>query len=256
MNNILEQISVDIILPNYNSSSYIEETLVSVINQTFKNWKLFIVDDNSDNKTKDILRKYNSNNKIKIIWLKKNKGVAFCRNLALRYSSSNYLAFIDSDDIWYQEKLSDQLIFMIKNNYKFSYTYYEIFRNTLKSIKKVIKPPEKFNFDSFIKNTSIATSTMIIKKDIVGSNKFTKTKICEDYFFKCQMLKKAKNAYCLPKITTKYRIRSNSLQSNKFRNLFWIWSINKKYNNFSFFKNVISLYHISISSIMKYGVLR
>ena len=52
MNNILEQISVDIILPNYNSSSYIEETLVSVINQTFKNWKLFIVDDNSDNKTK------------------------------------------------------------------------------------------------------------------------------------------------------------------------------------------------------------
>ena len=169
MNNILEQISVDIILPNYNSSSYIEETLVSVINQTFKNWKLFIVDDNSDNKTKDILRKYNSNNKIKIIWLKKNKGVAFCRNLALRYSSSNYLAFIDSDDIWYQEKLSDQLIFMIKNNYKFSYTYYEIFRNTLKSIKKVIKPPEKFNFDSFIKNTSIATSTMIIKKDIVGN---------------------------------------------------------------------------------------
>ena len=87
MNNILEQISVDIILPNYNSSSYIEETLVSVINQTFKNWKLFIVDDNSDNKTKDILKKYNSNNKIKIIWLKKNKGVAFCRNLALRYSS-------------------------------------------------------------------------------------------------------------------------------------------------------------------------
>ena len=64
MNNILEQISVDIILPNYNSSSYIEETLVSVINQTFKNWKLFIVDDNSDNKTKDILRKYNANNKI------------------------------------------------------------------------------------------------------------------------------------------------------------------------------------------------
>ena len=57
MNNILEQISVDIILPNYNSSSYIEETLVSVINQRFKNWKLFIVDDNSDNKTKDILIK-------------------------------------------------------------------------------------------------------------------------------------------------------------------------------------------------------
>ena len=186
MNDVLSQTSVDIILPNYNSSPHIKETLTSINNQSFKNWRLILVDDNSDNKTQEVLKKYNLNSKIKIIWLKKNKGVAFCRNLALRYSFSDYLAFIDSDDIWYQEKLSDQLKFMIQNNYKFSYTYYETFKNISKSIK-IIRLPEKFNFDSFIKNTSIATSTMIIKKDIIGNVKFTKTKICEDYFFKCQI---------------------------------------------------------------------
>ena len=255
MNDVLGKTSVDIILPNYNSFPYIEETLISINNQSFKNWKLILVDDNSDNKTKEVLKKLNSNSKVKIIWLKKNKGVAFCRNLALRYCSSDYLAFIDSDDIWYQEKLTEQIKFMVKNNYEFSYSYYETFKNISKSIKK-IKTPEKFDFDTFIKNTSIATSTMIIKRDVIGNTKFTKTKICEDYFFKCQILKKVKNAYCLPKIMTKYRISSESLQSNKFRNLFWIWIINKKYNKFGFFKNLISLFSISINSIIKYGILR
>ena len=95
MNDVLSQTSVDIILPNYNSSPHIEETLTSINNQSFKNWRLILVDDNSDNKTQEVLKKYNLNSKIKIIWLKKNKGVAFCRNLALRYSFSDYLAFID-----------------------------------------------------------------------------------------------------------------------------------------------------------------
>ena len=71
MSNILNQISVDIILPNYNSSIYIEETLNSIIGQSFKNWKLLIVDDNSNDETKNIIKRYVLNKKIKIIWLKK-----------------------------------------------------------------------------------------------------------------------------------------------------------------------------------------
>ena len=73
MSNILNQISVDIILPNYNSSIYIEKTLNSIIGQSFKNWKLLIVDDNSNDEAKNIIKRYVLNNKIKIIWLKRNK---------------------------------------------------------------------------------------------------------------------------------------------------------------------------------------
>ena len=116
-----------------------------------------------------------------------------------------------------------------------------------------IKPEKYFNFEQFTKNTSIATSSMIIKRSSIGNTKFTNTKICEDYFFKCEILKKVNYAYCLEENLMKYRIRSDSLQSSKIRNLYWIWIINKKYNKMNFLKNLTSIFCISINSIKKYG---
>ena len=118
MKDILNKTNVDIILPNYNSSLYIEETLNSIINQSFKNWKLTIVDGNSNIETQKILKNYMDHPNINIIQLKKNKRAGFCRNLAIRNSNSEYIAFIDSDDIWEKEKLSKQLAFMEKNKYQ------------------------------------------------------------------------------------------------------------------------------------------
>ena len=129
-NDLLNQVSVDIVLPNYNSFPFIEETLKSIISQTFKNWKLFIVDGNSNIETQEILKKYRDHKNINVIQLKKNKLPGFCRNLVMRGSTSQYIAFIDSDDIWEKEKLSKQLSFMIKNKYQFTYTNYTTFRST------------------------------------------------------------------------------------------------------------------------------
>jgi len=241
---------VSIILPNFNSSEFILSTINSVQNQSYKNWNLIIIDDCSDVKTKTILKKFENNKKIKIVWLKKNKGTAYCRNLAIKKSNTKYLAFLDSDDIWEKNKLKLQLNFMEKNNFDFTYTYYKTFG--LKS--KKVKTPEKFNFNNFTKNTSIATSTMILKRNIIRNIKFTDTVICEDYFFKCQILKKVKNAYCFKNYLTKYRIRRNSMQSSRLRNFFWIWKINQKYNKFNFFQNLNSLFFISINSFKKYGL--
>ena len=250
----LNQIRVDIILPNYNSAPYLSETIDCIINQTFKNWKLIIIDANSNIETKKILKKYDSNPNINIIWLKKNKRAGFCRNLAIRNSKSEYIAFVDSDDIWEKEKLFKQLDFMIKNKYYFTYTNYLTFRSNNKqnNLKKVI-PEEYFTFKKFIRNTSIATSTMIINRSSIGNAKFSNTKICEDYFFKCQILKKVHYAYCFPENLTRYRIRKDSLQSNRIRNFYWIWYINKKFNKLNFFENFISLFNISISSLKRYG---
>ena len=252
-NNNLNETIVDIILPNYNSSSYLEETLNSVINQSFNNWNLKIIDDNSDKKTKDILRNYSNKKNIEIVWLKKNKGAGFCRNLALRKSKSKYIAFIDSDDIWDRDKLKKQISFMEKNNFSFTYTNYQPFKDVKKKIYlKEIKPKKQFTFSKFVKDTSIATSTMIVKKSLIGNIKFIKTKICEDYFFKCKILKKT-NANCLLENLTHYRIRKNSLQNSKIKNLYWIWYINKNYNKMNFLQNLISMLFISLNSIKKYG---
>jgi len=254
MNKILEQTSIDIILPNFNSASYVSETIESVINQTFKNWKLIIIDDCSNYETKKILKSYEKHPNINIIWLKKNKKAGFCRNLGLRNSQADYVAFIDSDDIWDKEKLSKQIAFMSKNKYHFTYTNYSTFKLKGKKINiNKVYPPKYFYFEKFIRNTSIGTSTMMIKKSSIGKSKFSNTKICEDYFFKCQVLKKVNYAYCLSENLTKYRIRDNSLQSNKARNFYWIWYINKNYNHLGFIKNLLSIICISFNSIKKYG---
>ena len=143
---------------------------------------------------------------------------------------------------------------MIKNKYYFTYTNYLTFESEgKKNNLREIKLSKYFNFEKFTKNTSIATSTMIIKKSFIENEKFTNTKICEDYFFKCQILKKVSYAHCLPESLTKYRIRKDSLQSNKIRNFYWIWYINKKFNKLNFFENFMSLINISISSLRRYG---
>jgi len=239
---------IDIILPNFNSSEYIKETVKSIIDQTFKNWKLIIVDDCSDKKTKSILKKFSKNKKIKIFWLKKNKGAGYCRNYAIKKSKSPYLAFIDSDDLWKKDKLETQLRFMENNNYLFTYTNYETFGKKI----KFISPTKEYDFKKFINDTSICTSTMIVKRSILKNIEFTNSEICEDYFFKCKILKIC-NAYCFDDFLTKYRIRNNSLQSNSLKNFYWIWKINKEYNKFNFFENFFSLLFISINSLKKYG---
>ena len=239
---------IDIILPNYNSSRYIEETIKSVVEQTFAHWNLIIVDDFSDEKTKKILKKFSKNKKIKIFWLKKNRGAGYCRNLAIKNARAPYLAFIDSDDLWKKDKLETQLRFMENNNYSFTYTSYETFGDKT----KYIDPPDEFNFEKFINDTSICTSSMIIKKSIIKDAKFLNTKICEDYFFKCKILQN-NSAYCLNDYLTKYRIRKNSLQASSLKNFYWIWKINKDFNKLSIFKNVLSLLFISLSSLKRYG---
>lgn len=254
MSKSLANVNVDIILPNYNSEKYLKETINSVINQSFKNWKLTIVDANSNLKTKKILLDFKKNKKISIIYLKKNRKAGFCRNLAIKKTRLDYIAFIDSDDIWHKKKLSEQLYFMIKNKYNFTYTNYLPFKDDIKKKNlNEIEPLKKFSYYTFTKNTSIATSSMIVKRSLVGNTKFTNTKICEDYFFKCKILKKTKYAYCLTKNLMSYRIRKNSLQSNKMRNIYWIWHINKKYNRMNLLSNIVSIFFISFNSIKKYG---
>ena len=244
-----KKIKIDIILPNFNSSDYIKDTIRSILKQTYKNWNLIIVDDCSDKKTKKILKKITKNKKIKIFWLKKNKGAAFCRNYALKKSRSPYIAFIDSDDLWKKEKLECQLRFMEQNNYQFTYTNFEAFGEK----DKLISPPLEYDYSKFIHNTSISTSTMMLKREVATLAEFTNTKICEDYFYKCKILKNT-NAYCLNDFLTKYRVRKNSLQSKNFRNIYWIWKINREYNKLNFIDNFFSIFFISLNSLKKFGL--
>ena len=119
--------TVDIILPNYNKAKYLEECINSILNQSHKAWKLYIIDDNSQDNSKKILKNFEKIDSINIYKLKKNMGPSFCRNLGIRISSSEYIAFMDSDDYWKKNKLKEQINFMTQNNYDFTFTDYTPF---------------------------------------------------------------------------------------------------------------------------------
>ena len=116
--------NIDIIMPNFNKEKYIGNAIQSVLKQSYKNWKLFIIDDNSSDNSREVILNYKKDKTIKFFFLKKNKGPSYCRNLAIKKSKSKFVAFLDSDDYWMTNKLKTQIKYMIKNKYSFTFTDY------------------------------------------------------------------------------------------------------------------------------------
>ena len=245
---------VDVILPVYNSENFVIKTINSIVNQSYNNWRIIIIDDASTDKTLLILKNFCKNfiYKKKILLIKNfiNKGQAYCRNIGLKYSKSEFVAFIDSDDLWIKKKLEKQIKFMNNFNYDFTYTDYKVCN---KNKTKTVYAPINYNYSKFILNTSIATSTMIIRNRIISNLFPIKIRRCEDYLFKCKLLTKY-NAYKYPGAYTKYILRKNSLQSSRIKVLLAVWNINKKFNKMNIMQNLFSVIFISINSLIKYGI--
>ena len=249
------KICVDVILPNYNKSKFLEEAINSVVTQTHKNWHMYIIDDHSIDDSWSIIKRFSNLNNITQIKLSKNMGPSFCRNYGMRISKSKYISFIDSDDTWENSKLEKQIDFMEKNNLYFTYTDYTPFfqSNEKKIYKQKTQLKTIFNFNAFVKNSSINTTTMMIRRSILGTHRFKKIKFMEDYLFKCELMKSNNVAVKLNENLATYRILKKSRSSQRLKNIFWLWYINKNYNKFNFLKNLISIICISVNSIKKYG---
>jgi len=247
---------VDVIVSNFNKEDYLEEAILSVINQTYKNWKLYIIDDNSTDKSLEIINKFSGYENIIIVKLLKNKGPSFCRNYGMRISKSKYISFLDSDDSWSNVKLEKQISFMEKNNFYFTYTDYTPFfqKGGEKRFKKRTFIKSFFDYDAFINNSSINTTTMIIARSILETHRFKKVALLEDYLFKCGLLKRNFTARKLGEDLAFYRILDESRSSKRLKNIYWLWRINNNYNKLSFFKNLMSIFFISLNSIKKYGI--
>ena len=248
-------LSVDIILPNYNKKDYIKETIDSVIHQSFEKWNLIIIDANSSDGSQRIIENFSKYKNIQSVFLKRNMGLSFSRNLGLRYAKNEFVAFLDSDDIWDKDKLKKQIEFMKNNGYLFSYTNYTPFylSNNKKIFKKMVEPRISYDLDSFVKDTSIGTSTMMIKRKTIKVKKFKKNCHNEDYDFKCKILLENIIANNLDENLTFYRITKNARSNYKIKSLLSIYSTNRNLLQMSLFKNLRSIFFVIIRSIIKYG---
>jgi teichuronic acid biosynthesis glycosyltransferase TuaG len=112
---------VSIVTPSYNSERFIVQTIESVLAQTYQRWEMIIVDDRSTDESYKIVLGYAAkDNRIKVYGMERNSGAATCRNKAIELSRGEYVAFIDSDDLWLPDKLEKQLNFMLEKDSDFS----------------------------------------------------------------------------------------------------------------------------------------
>ena len=195
---------VSIIMPSYNTAKFISSTIKSVLAQTYTNWELIIVDDCSTDNTDEVVEPFLSDSRICYIKNEKNSGAAVSRNRALREAKGKWIAFLDSDDLWLQEKLEKQIEFMKKNDCHFSYTnYIEIDENSMLNGRS-ITGPKRITQHGMYNYCWIGCLTAMYDAETIGLIQIADIKKNNDYAMWLKACKKA-DCYLLDEVLAKYR---------------------------------------------------
>ena len=225
---------VSIITPSYNSADFIAETIESILSQTYSNWELLITDDCSTDNTYDIVSKYIQNdNRIKFFQLEKNSGAGVARNNSIKEAKGRFLAFCDSDDCWYSEKLEKQLKFMVDNGYEFTCTSYECYNEVGDTKVGYIKCKKKISYWTLLRDNSIGCLTSMYDTAKIGKVYMPTIRKRQDWGLWLSIIRKTKHAYGLQETLAKYRIRENSISSNKIAMLKYNYKLYQDVEAFS-----------------------
>lgn len=229
---------VSIIMPCYNSGKTIFKSVSSVLNQSYQNWELIIVDDNSTDSTFFSLQSLSEVDKrISIYQLPCNSGSpATPRNYGLDICDGDYIAFLDSDDEWLPKKLELQIQFMQDNNVSFSCTSYEIREGG--EMKHIYRPPTKITYSDLLSNNSIGCLTCVISKGLISGYKFPLIGH-EDYALWLKILRdKNVDVFSVGDVLAIYNRVENSVSSNKIKVCSYFFNIYRNQEGFGFFKSL------------------
>ena len=230
---------VSIIMPAFNCEDFIGTTLDSVINQSYKNWEVIIVDDCSTDNTVDVVQEYiKKDNRIKYHKLEKNSGAAVARNKAVDLASGKYMAFLDSDDVWFPEKLTKQIGFMEENDYGFTCTSYTKIDEQGQYLNRTIVAQTKRDYDGVLK-TCPGNSTVIYNAEKLGKFKIPDIKKRNDYVMWLQVIKKEKYLYGIVEPLGSHRIRTEGISSNKKSLVGYHWKVYREIENLSLLKKLL-----------------
>ena len=214
---------VSVIMPSYNTGQFIAESIESVLAQTYTNWELLIVDDASTDNTDEVVadvKKRHCERSEAIHYFKnnRNRGAAYSRNLALREAKGEWIAFLDSDDLWLPEKLEKQLKFMNDNGYKFSGTgRIEIDENS-KPLKTYIRSPHHVGKLGMFLYCWPGCLTVMYHAPTVGLVQIADLKKNNDYAIWLKVIKKI-DFFAFDDVLSKYRVRTKSISHDSLKKL-------------------------------------
>ena len=241
---------VSIIMPAYNSEDFIAEAIETVRKQTYENWELIIVDDQSSDITYQIIKDYSiEDTRIKQDQLEVNSGAASARNRAVELAKGTFIAFLDSDDLWRPNKLELQINFMIENDYAFTSTDYDKIDDEGKSLNHTVKSFPKLDYDGLLRECP-GNSTVIYNAEKLGKYKIPQIKKRNDYLMWLQVIKKSKDLYGLQETLTSHRIREGSLSNNKITLVKYHWKIYRTIENLSVYKSVRLIIYWTLKKLL------
>lgn len=211
----MQDVLVSIITPTYNSADFIAQTIESVQAQTYANWELLITDDCSQDNTVEIIQRYmDADSRIKLFRLDKNSGGGVARNNSIKMAAGRYIAFCDSDDRWYPEKLAKQLAFMEEKGCAFSYTSY-MTCSEAGDIKGIVVAPNRITFSSTQRDNKVGCLTAIYDSQQLGKIYLPLIRKRQDYGLVLRILQKSNEAFGMKEPLAIYRLREGSVSSNK-----------------------------------------
>lgn len=209
---------VSIIMPSWNTARFIAESIQCVIDQTYQNWELLIVDDCSTDNTDEVVKPFLADRRVKYFQNEKNSGAALTRNKALREAQGEWIAFLDSDDLWVPDKLEKQVMFMKKHGYILSYHEYEKIDEDGKPLSVYVSGPEVVDKKIMYRYDYIGQLTMMYSAKYFGLVQIKDIKKNNDYAIRLQLFKQpAVEAYLLKENLAKYRVRKKSISHDKIR---------------------------------------
>jgi len=215
--------TVSIITPAYNAARFVADAIKSVRRQTHERWEMLVVDDCSRDATRDIVRALSrEDSRVKLIEQAANGGPARARQAGLDAATGRYIAFLDSDDLWLPQKLERQLEFMDEREAAISFTEFRRISVDGRDVGKLIRIPERLDYHQLLRNTAIATSTVIVDRRRTGPFSMTVT-YYDDFVLWLSILRRGFTAHGLQEDLMRYRVASGSWSRNKLRSALWVW---------------------------------
>ncbi|MEK4385212.1 glycosyltransferase family 2 protein [Solibacillus sp. FSL W7-1464] len=242
---------VSIIMPAFNCGNFIGITLDSVLAQTYQSWEVIVIDDCSTDNTQEIVKLYmTKDNRIKYHKLDKNSGAAVARNKAIDLAQGKYMAFLDSDDVWFPEKLTKQISFMEEYECNFTCTSYTKIDEEGNYLNRTIKAHSKSDYNGILK-TCPGNSTVIYNATNLGKFKIPNIIKRNDYVMWLQVIKKEKYLYGIEEPLSSHRIRTNAISSNKLSLIGYHWKVYRQIEQLSLIKSSYLIIYWIIATVFK-----
>lgn len=243
---------VSVVMPAYNAENYIGDAIRSVQSQTYTNWTLLVIDDCSTDNTVGVVSGFaDTDDRIRLIRNTHNLGAAETRNRGFELAEGEWVALLDSDDLWHSDKLEKQLAEALNSGSDIVYCSYSLISNDGQKISDYVVP-EQTSYDDMLKESVFSCSTTLLAKSIVDNNRFSSDYYHEDLVYWLQLLKKGYSASACCEPLADYRMVEGSRSYSKVRSAKNRWVVYRKVEKLSLIKSLSAFLSYSVRGLRKY----